>query len=116
MKAIIILLALIFLSGCSLAAHSIKDTDKHIQDIIKADTTLSVECQAGFFSGISVASDTSLKMKTAVQAIDALVPDKTNPEYVRCKSRGISIAVLAIATNEKIDEIMAKILSLGFLP
>jgi len=113
MKSFIILLAVVMLGGCSMAAHSIKDTDKHIADIIKNESSLSVECQAGFFSGVSIASDTSLKMKTAVQAIDALVPDKTHPEYVRCKSRGISVAVLAIASKEKIDDVIAKIVGLG---
>lgn len=110
---IILLLAVFFLGGCSLAPHTIKDVDKHVLEIVKSENSMSVECQAGFFSGISIASDTSLKMKTAVQALDALVPDKSNPEYVRCKSRGISVAVLAIASKEKIDDVISKIISMG---
>lgn len=110
---IILILAVFILGGCSLVSHSVKDVDRHIQDIVKAENSMSVECQAGFFSGISIASDTSLKMKTAIQALDALVPDKSNPEYLKCKSKGISIAVLAIASKEKINDIIDKVIGLG---
>jgi hypothetical protein len=113
MKAVILLLAVVVLGGCSLAAHSIKDYDKHVNEIVVSESNLSVACQAGFYSGLAIASDSSLKLRTAVQALDALVPDKTTPEYLKCKSKGISIAIFAIASDEKIDSLVKKITTLG---
>lgn len=109
-SAIIILLSVFVLSGCSLASHTVKDVDKHIV-AITADGTASTDCIAGFYSGIAFGTD-NLKIARATQALDALA-DTNAADYKRCKAKGLEVSILAISGRENLDEIVKRIVGLG---
>jgi len=110
MKSIILLLAVLFLSGCSLAAHSIKDVDRHIVDIT-AQGTASTDCIAGFYSGVAFGTD-NLKINKAVVEIESLA-DKASADYKKCKAKGLEVSILAISGKENLDEAIKRVMSLG---
>jgi len=110
MKALILLLAVALLGGCSLAAHTVKDVDKHIVDIT-AQGTASTDCIAGFYSGVAYGTD-NLKIARATQALDAL-SDTSAADYKRCKAKGLEVSILAISGRENLDEIVKRIVGLG---
>lgn len=112
MKVITLILIVLLLSGCSIAAHSLKDVDKHVEDIIKSNNSLSTECLAGFYTGISFSTD-NLKIAKASQVLDAMVTDKESKEYLRCKAKGLEIYILTIASQERLDDVVSKIIKLG---
>lgn len=109
MKAIILLLAVVLLSGCSLAAHSIKDVDKHILDISKKSA--STDCIAGFYSGIAFGTDNP-KISKAVTALDALA-DREHADYRKCKAKGLEVSILAISGKENLDDAIRRVMSMG---
>lgn len=104
------LLAFWLLTGCSLASRTVLDVDKHILEMT-AEGTASTECIAGFYSGIAVNTD-NLKINKAVDELDMLA-DKQDPEYKRCKAKGIEVGILAISGKESLDEAIKKVMSLG---
>ncbi len=110
MKVVILLLAVVLLGGCSMAAHSIKDVDKHIMEIT-AQGTASTDCIAGFYSGVAFGTD-NLKIARATQALDALA-DTNAADYKRCKAKGLEVSILAISGRENLDEIVKRIVGLG---
>lgn len=110
MKTIILLLVAVMLGGCSLAAHSIKDVDKHIMEIT-ADGTASTDCIAGFYSGVAFGTD-NLKINKAVVEIESLA-DKSSTDYKRCKAKGLEVSILAISGKENLDEAIKRVMSLG---
>jgi hypothetical protein len=110
MKYIIVLFALIILSGCSLAAHSVKDVDKHITEMVAPDT-VTTECIAGFYSGIAFGTD-NLKISKAVTELDKLA-NVDSAEYKRCRAKGLEVSILAILGKENLDDAMRRVLALG---
>jgi len=110
MKVVILLLAVVLLSGCSLAAHSIKDVDKHIMEMT-APGTASTDCIAGFYSGVANGTD-NLKIVQAVSVLDGLA-DKSTVDYKRCKAKGLEVSILAISGKENLDEAIKRVMSLG---
>jgi len=109
-KVVILLLVAVLLSGCSIAAHSIKDVDKHIVEIT-ADGTASTDCIAGFYSGVAFGTD-NLKINKAVVEIESLA-DKSTVDYKRCKAKGLEVSILAISGKENLDEAIKRVVSLG---
>jgi len=109
MKTIILVLTLALVSGCSLAAHTVKDVDKHI---LEMKNTMSVECIAGFYSGVAFGTD-NLKISKAVTELESLA-DKEKIEYKKCKAKGLEVSILAISSKENIDQILSKFMTLGF--
>lgn len=110
LSIVLLALAVIVLAGCSLASHTVKDVDKHIAEMT-APGSIKPECIAGFYSGIAMSTD-NLKIAKATGELDALVNTK-DPEYIRCKAKGIEISILAISSKEGFDEAVKKIMSLG---
>ena len=110
MKAIILLLAVVLLGGCSLAAHSIKDVDKHIMEIT-AQGTASTDCIAGFYSGVAFGTD-NLKINRAVVELEGLA-DKAAADYKKCKAKGLEVSILAISGKENLDDAIKRVMSLG---
>jgi len=110
MKSIILLLAVLFLSGCSIAAHTVKDVDIHIADLTK-DGTASTDCIAGFYSGVAFGTD-NLKINKAVVEIESLA-DKASADYKKCKAKGLEVSILAISGKENLDEAIKRVMSLG---
>jgi hypothetical protein len=108
-KTVILLLAIVFLSGCTFAAHSIKDVDKHIIDISKKSA--STDCLAGFYSGIAFGTD-NLKINKAVVEFETLA-DKESKDYKRCKAKGLEVSILAISGKENLDEAIKRVMSMG---
>jgi len=109
-KLFILLLAVFVLSGCSLAAHSIKDVDKHIVDIT-AQGTASTDCIAGFYSEVAFGTD-NLKINKAVVEIESLA-DKASADYKKCKAKGLEVSILAISGKENLDDAIKRVMSLG---
>ena len=110
MKAVILLLAVVVLGGCSLASHTVKDVDKHIADMTNPDT-IKTDCIAGFYSGVAYGTD-NLKIARATQALDALA-DTGTADYKQCKAKGLEVSILAISGRENLDEIVKRIVGLG---
>ena len=110
MKVVILLLAIIMLGGCSLAAHSIKDVDKHIMEIT-AKGTASTDCIAGFYSGVAFGTD-NLKINRAVVELEGLA-DKAAADYKKCKAKGLEVSILAISGKENLDDAIKRVMSLG---
>ncbi len=110
MKYIVIILALVMLTGCSMAAHTVMDVDKHIGQMVNPDT-IKTDCIAGFYSGIAYGTD-NLKIAKATQALDALA-DMSTADYKRCKAKGLEVSILAISGRENLDEVVKKIVGLG---
>jgi len=110
MKYVTILLAVIMLGGCSLAAHTVKDVDKHIVDITK-DGTASTDCIAGFYSGVAFGTD-NLKINKVVVEIESLA-DKNSLDYKRCKAKGLEVSILAISGKENLNDAIKRVMSLG---
>ena len=112
MKSIILLLAVLFLSGCSLAAHSIKDVDKHIAELTASDGTIKTECRVGFYGGIAFGTD-NLKIAKAIQEMETLVVDRSAEEvmkeYRRCRAVGLEVSILAIKGEETAKSLAEKI-------
>ena len=111
MKVVILLLAVVLLGGCSMAAHSIKDVDKHIVELSPESGGISTDCIAGFFSGVAFGTD-NLKIAKAVTALDALA-DMNTADYKRCKAKGLEVSILAISGKENLDEAIKRVMSLG---
>jgi hypothetical protein len=109
MRFVIILLTLVILSGCSIAAHSVKDVDKHIMDISK--NSASADCLAGFYSGVAFGTD-NLKINRAVVELETLA-DKESKDYKRCKAKGLEVSILAISGKENLDEAIKRVMSMG---
>ena len=109
MRFVIILLAVVMLSGCSIAAHSVKDVDKHIVDISKKSA--STDCLAGFYSGIAFGTE-NLKISKAVVELETLA-DKESKDYKKCKAKGLEVSILAISGKENFDEAIKKVMSMG---
>ncbi|MHB8110504.1 MAG: hypothetical protein ACYDHW_10790 [Syntrophorhabdaceae bacterium] len=111
-KLLIVVIGLFLLSifGCSMAAHSVKDVDKHIVEMAAPDTA-STECIAGFYSGIAFGTD-NLKIAKAVTALDSLVSQDA-PDYRRCKAKGLEVSILAISGKENLDDAIKRVMSLG---
>lgn len=110
MKSIIILLAVLVLGGCSIAAHTVKDVDKHIVEMT-AQGTASTDCIAGFYSGVAFGTD-NLKINKAVVEIESLA-DKNSADYKKCKAKGLEVSILAISGKENLDEAIKRVVSLG---
>jgi hypothetical protein len=110
MKALILLLAVALLGGCSLAAHTVKDVDKHIMEIT-AKEAASTDCIAGFYSGVAFGTD-NLKINRAVVEIESLA-DKSAVDYKRCKAKGLEVSILAISGKENLDDAIKRVMSLG---
>ena len=110
MKVVIILLAVVLLGGCSMAAHSIKDVDKHIMEIT-AQGTASMDCIAGFYSGVAFGTD-NLKINRAVVELEGLA-DKAAADYKKCKAKGLEVGILAISGKENLDEAIKRVMSVG---
>lgn len=108
-----IMFMLIFLTGCSIASNSIRDIDDHINEIVKEDKN-KIECIAGFYSGIGYSTD-NLRIAKAIQTLDSMVDNKQDKEYIRCKTKGLEVSILAIAGEDKFNGIVKKIASLGIL-
>ena len=109
MKSIIILLALVVLTGCSLASHTVKDVDKHILEISKKSA--STDCIAGFYSGVAFGTDNP-KIGKAVAALDALA-DREHADYRKCKAKGLEVSILAISGKENLDNAIQRVMSMG---
>lgn len=109
MKSIIILLAAVMLTGCSLASHTVKDVDKHILEISKKSA--STDCIAGFYSGVAFGTD-NLKISKAVTALDALA-DREHADCRKCKAKGLEVSILAISGKENLDDAIRRVMSLG---
>jgi hypothetical protein len=110
MKVVILLLAIVMLGGCSMAAHSIKDVDKHIMEIT-AQGTASTDCIAGFYSGVAFGTD-NLKINRAVVELEGLA-DKAAADYKKCKAKGLEVGILAISGKENLDDAIKRVMSLG---
>ena len=110
MKVLILLLAIVLLSGCSMTAHTVKDVDKHIMDMVSPGT-IKTDCIAGFYSGVAYGTD-NLKIARATQALDALA-DMNTADYKQCKAKGLEVSILAISGRENLDEIVKRIVGLG---
>jgi len=112
----ILLLAMAFLGGCSLAAHTVKDVDKHIAELTSESGLIKTECRAGFYSGIAFGTD-NLKIAKATQEMESLVVDRTSEkimeEYRRCKAVGLEVSILAISGKENLDDAIKRVMSLG---
>ena len=111
MKVVILLLAVVLLSGCSMAAHSIKDVDKHIVELSPESGGISTDCIAGFFSGVAFGTD-NLKINRAVVELEGLA-DKSTADYKRCKAKGLEVSILAISGKENLDDAIRRVMSMG---
>lgn len=110
MKYVTILLAVIMLGGCSLAAHTVKDVDKHIVDMTK-DGTASTDCIAGFYSGVAYGTD-NLKINSACVELETLA-DKNSADYKKCRAKGLEVSILAISGKENLNDAIKRVMSLG---
>ena len=110
MRVVILLLAVVLLSGCSLAANSIKEVDKHIAEITTKGAA-STDCIAGFYSGVAFGAD-NLKINRACVELESLA-DKTSADYKKCRAKGLEVSILAISGRENLDEIVKRIVGLG---
>lgn len=108
MKITIVILILILLSGCSLASHTVRDVDKHI---LEMKNTMSVECIAGFYSGIAFGTDNP-KISKAVTELENLA-DREKLEYKKCRAKGLEVSILSISGKENLDEAIHKFMSFG---
>ena len=106
MKVFILLLAVVMLGGCTIAAESVKDVNKHIAEITGTDQ-LTTECVAGFYSGMALNSD-NMKIVKATQEMNILV-DTTVAEYVRCKVIGLETSILIVSGKEKAESAINKL-------
>ena len=113
MKSIIVLLAvLILLGGCSVVNKSVKEMDESLVNIIKNENQLSGDCMAGLLTGLTVASDKSTKLTLAIGALDG-VANKGSADYKECYIKGVKAATLSILVNDKVEDVISKITTLG---
>ena len=113
-SVIIILLAVVMLSGCSLASKTVKEMDETLAEMVKNETQLSGDCMAGLLTGLTVASDKSTKLTLAIDALDG-VADKGSKDYKECYIKGVKAATISILVNDKVEDVISKITTLGLL-
>lgn len=102
------------LTGCGLMSHAIKDTDKHTVEITADNPALPLDCLAGFYSGIAFTTE-NMKILKAITALDQLA-DKESKDYKRCKSKGLQISILAIAGEERAQDVVSQVMKMGVIP
>jgi uncharacterized protein YceK len=111
---IIILLAVVMLSGCALTKKTAKEMDNTLAEIVKNEAQLSGDCMAGLLTGLTIASDKSAKLTLAIVALDG-VADKASKDYKDCYIKGVKAATISILVNDKVEDVISKVTTLGLL-
>jgi hypothetical protein len=100
-KAVILLLAAVVLSGCSLAINQAREMDAELAGYL-SDDTLSRNCRAGVADALILAPDTSADIRLASQGVSRYA-DKESDEYKECYSKAawVSFVGRGIASKGK---------------
>ncbi len=113
MKVVILLLAVVLLSGCSLAVKQAKDIDTDLSAYL-TDTSLSMNCRAGVADAFILAPDTSADVRIVATATSQFA-DKNSQEYKDCYAKSAWISFVGRGLASKGKKLLGTIATMGVL-
>ena len=102
MKAVILLLVVVLLSGCSLAIKQAREMDADLAEYLK-DDSLSLNCRGGIADAMILAPDTSADIRIAATGVSKFA-DQKHVDYIECYSRAAWISFLTRGVASKVKK------------